>query len=56
MILFSLILWGAMWGIIGMLLAVPIMVVIKIVPENVTGLRFMSVLMSAEAVPQEVEG
>ncbi len=55
-LLFALMFWGWMWGIIGMLLAVPIMVVIKIVLENVAGLRFISVLMSAGAVPQQSEG
>ncbi|MCH8960809.1 MAG: AI-2E family transporter [Bacteroidetes bacterium] len=55
-LLFALIFWGWMWGIIGMLLAVPLTVVIKIVLENVAGLRFLSVLMSAGAVPQEGEG
>ncbi len=52
-ILFALIFWGWMWGIIGMLLAVPLTVVIKIVLENVAGLRFLSVLMSAGVTPEE---
>ncbi|RMI17033.1 MAG: AI-2E family transporter [Calditrichaeota bacterium] len=46
-VLFSLIFWGWMWGIIGMFLAVPISVVIKIVLENIDSLRPISVLMSA---------
>ena len=46
-ILFALIFWGAMWGIVGMILAVPLMVVAKIIFENVEELRFLSVLMSS---------
>jgi len=46
-VLFTLIFWGWLWGIIGMFLAVPIAVVIKIIFENIKPLRFISVLMSA---------
>jgi len=45
-VLFSLIFWGWLWGIIGMFLAVPLMVIIKITFENIDSLRFISVLMS----------
>ncbi|MCB0306794.1 MAG: AI-2E family transporter [Calditrichaeota bacterium] len=46
-ILFSLIFWGWLWGIVGMFLAVPLSVLVKIVFENIQSLRFISVLMSA---------
>jgi AI-2 transport protein TqsA len=46
-VLFSLIFWGWLWGIVGMFLAVPISVIIKIVFENTESLRFLGVLMSA---------
>jgi predicted PurR-regulated permease PerM len=46
-VLFSLIFWGWMLGIVGMFLAVPLSVVLKIVFENISDLRFLSVLMSA---------
>lgn len=46
-VLFSLIFWGWLWGIIGMFLAVPISVILKIIFENVESLRPISVLMSA---------
>ena len=46
-VLFSLMFWGWLWGIIGMFLAVPISVVIKIIFENIEPLRFISVMMSA---------
>lgn len=47
-VLFSLMFWGWLWGLIGMFLAVPIAVIIKIIFENIDGLRFISVLMSAK--------
>ncbi|TNE71624.1 AI-2E family transporter [bacterium] len=47
-VLLSLIFWGWLWGIIGMFLSVPIMVIIKIILENIPELKFMSTLMSAE--------
>lgn len=45
-ILFSLISWGWLWGIPGMLLAVPITAVIKIVCSNVPPLEGFAVMMS----------
>jgi predicted PurR-regulated permease PerM len=47
MILFALIFWGWQWGVIGMLIAVPITVLVKIILDNIPGLRFISVFMSA---------
>ncbi|MFC2085281.1 AI-2E family transporter [Bacteroidota bacterium] len=44
-LMFSLTLWGYLWGVIGMFLAVPIMVMLRIVFENIEGLRFLSVYM-----------
>jgi len=46
-VLFSLIFWGWLWGIVGMFLAVPLSVIIKIIFENIEPLRFISVLMSS---------
>ncbi|NIV15471.1 MAG: AI-2E family transporter [Aliifodinibius sp.] len=46
-VLFSLIFWGWLLGIVGMFLAVPLMVSIKIAFENIESLRFISVLMSS---------
>jgi AI-2 transport protein TqsA len=45
-VLFSLMFWGWLWGIIGMFLAIPISVVIKIFFENIDSLRFIGVMMS----------
>ncbi len=46
-ILLSLILFGWMWGIVGALLSVPIAATIKIVCENIEGLKPISVLMGS---------
>ena len=46
-VLFSLIFWGWLWGIIGMFLAVPMAVIIKIILENSQSLRFLGILMSS---------
>ncbi len=47
LILFSLIFWGWIWGVVGMFLSVPIMVVIQIVCENIPALRPIAVLMES---------
>lgn len=49
-VLFSLIFWGWLWGIIGMFLAVPLAVIAKIIFENIDSLRFLSVLMSGKRI------
>lgn len=46
LILVSLILWGWLWGLWGMILAVPITATLKILFENLEPLRPISVLMS----------
>jgi predicted PurR-regulated permease PerM len=44
-ILLSLLLWGAIWGIPGAILSVPIASIIKIVCENVSSLKPIAVMM-----------
>jgi predicted PurR-regulated permease PerM len=44
-ILMFLLFWGFLWGPVGMLLSVPIAVAIKIVCENVSFLKSVSILM-----------
>lgn len=50
----SLIFWGWVWGPVGMILAVPMTVVLRILMEHSEDLRWVAVLMSA--APLEVEG
>jgi len=45
-ILFSLFFWGWLWGLPGMILAVPIAAIIKIATSNIPSLKFISVLIS----------
>jgi AI-2 transport protein TqsA len=46
LILVSLIFWGWLWGLLGMMLAVPITASVKIIIENLEPLRPIAVLMS----------
>jgi AI-2 transport protein TqsA len=48
LVLISLIFWGWVWGPWGMILSVPITSTIKILLENIEGMKPISVLMSAE--------
>ncbi len=55
LILFALIFWGWIWGAVGMFLAVPIMVIIKIIFENVPALRPLAILMESGHVMKSRE-
>ena len=46
-ILLSLVFWGYIWGFAGMVIAVPMMVIIKIVCENVEVLEPISILLGS---------
>ncbi len=48
MLLFTLAVWGGVWGGTGMFLAVPIMVIVMIVFSNIPQLRPIAVLMSQD--------
>lgn len=48
LLLFSLIFWGYLWGIVGMILSVPVMSMIKIVLSKFNSTRPISILMSYE--------
>jgi AI-2 transport protein TqsA len=45
-ILMNLIIWGMLWGIVGMLLSTPILVVIKILCEKFEGTRVLAALLA----------
>ena len=47
LVIISLIFWGWLWGVAGMILAVPLTATIKIFFENIDGLRPIAVLMGS---------
>lgn len=51
-IILSLAFWGAVWGIPGMFLSVPIMVMMMVVCSHVPNLRPFAVLLSREGLPE----
>lgn len=52
-IIISLAFWGAVWGIPGMFLSVPIMVMMLVICSHVPGLRKVAVLLSREGLPED---
>ena len=55
LVLFALLFWGWLWGIVGMFLAIPLTVAVKIIFENIDGLRPISVLMGGSADDEKKE-
>ncbi len=51
-IILSLAFWGAVWGVPGMFLSVPIMVMLLVVCSHVPNLRPFAVLLSREGLPE----
>ena len=47
-IILSLAFWGTIWGIVGMFLSVPIMVLVMIICAHVPGWRWIAVLLSED--------
>jgi len=47
-ILVSLFLWGHIWGVAGMFLAIPLMVIFKIICDNVPSLNNISIVLNAK--------
>ena len=52
-IIISLAFWGAVWGLPGMFLAVPIMVALMIVCATSPTLRPLAVMLSREGLPEQ---
>jgi len=48
LILIALSFWGVVWGVVGMILAVPLLVVVKLVLQNIPETQPIAVLMSNE--------
>ncbi|WP_409680727.1 AI-2E family transporter [Paracoccus sp. (in: a-proteobacteria)] len=55
-IILSLAFWGAVWGVPGMFLAVPIMVALMIVCAHIPWLRSVAVMLSREGLPDDGSG
>lgn len=53
LILVSLIFWGWLWGLLGMMLAVPLTATIKIIIENLDPLKPLSIMMSGTFETEE---
>ena len=54
-ILLSLAFWGAVWGVPGMFLSVPIMVAAMIICSYIPALRPVAILLSREGLPESEE-
>lgn len=52
-IVLALAFWGAIWGLAGTFLAVPIMVAIMIICSHIAWLRPLAVMLSQEGLPEE---
>jgi predicted PurR-regulated permease PerM len=55
LLLFSLIFWGYVWGIVGMILSVPIMSMLKIVLSNFESTKSIAILMSYNKKQEKVK-
>jgi predicted PurR-regulated permease PerM len=51
-VLFSLMIWGWLWGFAGFILAVPMTVIVKIVCENIPMLESVSILLGSRKAVQ----
>ncbi len=54
-VLFSLIFWGWVWGVVGMFLAVPIAAAMKILFSNIAPLRPIAVILGSKPLPLVVQ-
>src|SRR5262249_47280631 len=52
-VLLSLAVWGALWGLPGMFLSAPLTVLLMIVLAQIPGTRWIAILMSADGNPGE---
>lgn len=54
-VILSLAMWGSIWGIVGMFLSVPIMVIMMIIFANFQQTRGIAVLLSADGKIKEIQ-
>ena len=50
-VILSLLFWGYVWGMVGVLLSTPLTMTLKIACENVPDLRWLAVLLGPSEVP-----
>jgi predicted PurR-regulated permease PerM len=55
-IILSLAFWDMIWGIVGMFLSVPIMVLVMIICAHIPGWRWVAVLLSKDGNIDEPSG
>ncbi len=51
-VIFGLLFWGYIWGIVGMMLSVPLLVVFKLIFENIPSLNIIAKIMSSPGYKQ----
>ncbi len=54
-VIIALAFWGMLWGIVGMMLAVPIMAVIVIICSQIPGTRYLAILLSEKGNIPDLE-
>jgi predicted PurR-regulated permease PerM len=54
-VIVALALWGMLWGIVGMILAVPIMAVIVIICSQIPSARYIAILLSDKGDIPDIE-
>ena len=55
LLIFSLVFWGWMWGVVGMLLSVPVMSMIKIILSKFESTKPLAIMMSNEVVYSKID-
>lgn len=55
-VILSVLFWGWVWGLVGMFLAVPLTMVVKVILDNSDDLRWLSIAMGKREEPLLAEG
>ena len=54
-VIIALAFWGMIWGIVGMILAVPVTAVLVIILSQIPSTRFMAILLSEKGEIMDME-